>query len=77
MRFVSDSEATEDETTEPQMETKEGAGRHQDKAGQGGPPGTKHLSVFIYDVTATCTVTKSHQSSNTILKIPFILFGIQ
>lgn len=73
MRFVSDSEATEDETTEPQMETKEGAGRHQDKAGQGGPPGTKHLSVFIY----TCTVTKSHQSSNTILKIPFILFGIQ
>ncbi|XP_055369100.1 striated muscle preferentially expressed protein kinase isoform X2 [Betta splendens] len=30
-----DSETTEDETTEPQMETKEG--RHQDKAGRRGP----------------------------------------
>ncbi|XP_028277245.1 striated muscle preferentially expressed protein kinase-like isoform X2 [Parambassis ranga] len=34
-----DSETTEDETTEPQMETKEGAGRHQDKAGRRGPSG--------------------------------------
>ncbi|XP_075904711.1 striated muscle preferentially expressed protein kinase-like isoform X3 [Nelusetta ayraudi] len=34
-----DSETTEDETTEPQMETKEGAGRHQDKAGRRAPPG--------------------------------------
>ncbi|XP_035478783.2 striated muscle preferentially expressed protein kinase isoform X2 [Scophthalmus maximus] len=34
-----DSEATEDETTEPQMETKEGPGRHQDKSGRRGPPG--------------------------------------
>ncbi|XP_026157880.1 striated muscle preferentially expressed protein kinase isoform X3 [Mastacembelus armatus] len=32
-----DSETTEDETTEPQMETKEG--RHQDKAGRRGPAG--------------------------------------
>ncbi|XP_070711425.1 striated muscle preferentially expressed protein kinase [Pempheris klunzingeri] len=31
-----DSETTEDETTEPQMETKEGPGRHQDKAGRRG-----------------------------------------
>lgn len=31
---LSDSETTEDETTEPQMETKEGSGRHQDKAGR-------------------------------------------
>ncbi|KAK5847906.1 hypothetical protein PBY51_016998 [Eleginops maclovinus] len=34
-----DSETTEDETTEPQMETKEGLGRHQDKAGRRGPSG--------------------------------------
>ncbi|XP_034034082.1 striated muscle preferentially expressed protein kinase-like isoform X2 [Thalassophryne amazonica] len=36
-----DSETTEDETTEPQvsMETKEGAGKHQDKAGRRGPAG--------------------------------------
>ncbi|XP_043965421.1 striated muscle preferentially expressed protein kinase-like isoform X4 [Gambusia affinis] len=34
-----DSETTEDETTEPQMETKEGPGRHQDKAGRKGPSG--------------------------------------
>ncbi|XP_029941890.1 striated muscle preferentially expressed protein kinase [Salarias fasciatus] len=34
-----DSETTEDETTEPQMETKEGSGRHQDKAGRRAPPG--------------------------------------
>ncbi|XP_019128792.2 striated muscle preferentially expressed protein kinase isoform X2 [Larimichthys crocea] len=35
-----DSETTEDETTEPQMETKEGGpGRHQDKAGRRGPSG--------------------------------------
>ncbi|XP_029696722.1 striated muscle preferentially expressed protein kinase isoform X8 [Takifugu rubripes] len=33
-RFTHDSETTEDETTEPQMETKEGSGRHQDKAGR-------------------------------------------
>lgn len=37
--FISDSETTEDETTEPQMETKEGPGRHQDKAGRRGPSG--------------------------------------
>lgn len=37
--FISDSETTEDETTEPQMETKEGLGRHQDKAGRRGIPG--------------------------------------
>ncbi|XP_042368829.1 LOW QUALITY PROTEIN: striated muscle preferentially expressed protein kinase [Plectropomus leopardus] len=34
-----DSETTEDETTEPQMETKEGPGRHQDKTGRRGPSG--------------------------------------
>ncbi|XP_023820642.1 striated muscle preferentially expressed protein kinase isoform X4 [Oryzias latipes] len=34
-----DSETTEDETTEPQMETKEGPGRSQDKAGRRGPSG--------------------------------------
>uniref|UniRef100_UPI0037E7BA37 striated muscle preferentially expressed protein kinase n=1 Tax=Semicossyphus pulcher TaxID=241346 RepID=UPI0037E7BA37 len=34
-----DSETTEDETTEPQMETKEGLGRHQDKAGRRGHSG--------------------------------------
>nr|XP_046238165.1 striated muscle preferentially expressed protein kinase isoform X3 [Scatophagus argus] len=34
-----DSETTEDETTEPQMEPKEGPGRHQDKAGRRGPSG--------------------------------------
>uniref|UniRef100_A0A1A8ETI8 non-specific serine/threonine protein kinase n=1 Tax=Nothobranchius korthausae TaxID=1143690 RepID=A0A1A8ETI8_9TELE len=34
-----DSETTEDETTEPQMETKEGLGRHQDKTGRKGVPG--------------------------------------
>ncbi|XP_044043059.1 striated muscle preferentially expressed protein kinase isoform X2 [Siniperca chuatsi] len=34
-----DSETTEDETTEPQMETKEGPGRHQDKAGRRGISG--------------------------------------
>ncbi|MED6263555.1 hypothetical protein CHARACLAT_005723, partial [Characodon lateralis] len=34
-----DSETTEDETTEPQMETKEGPGRHQDKAGRKGLSG--------------------------------------
>ncbi|XP_041834949.1 striated muscle preferentially expressed protein kinase [Melanotaenia boesemani] len=34
-----DSETTEDETTEPQMETKEGTGRHQDKAGRRVPSG--------------------------------------
>ncbi|XP_043965423.1 striated muscle preferentially expressed protein kinase-like isoform X6 [Gambusia affinis] len=38
-RFTHDSETTEDETTEPQMETKEGPGRHQDKAGRKGPSG--------------------------------------
>ncbi|XP_062236911.1 striated muscle preferentially expressed protein kinase-like isoform X3 [Platichthys flesus] len=39
MDLGEDSEATEDETTEPQMETKEGPGRHQDKAGRRGPSG--------------------------------------
>ncbi|XP_039998071.1 striated muscle preferentially expressed protein kinase isoform X2 [Xiphias gladius] len=39
MDLGEDSETTEDETTEPQMETKEGAGRHQDKAGRRGPSG--------------------------------------
>ncbi|XP_030601954.1 striated muscle preferentially expressed protein kinase [Archocentrus centrarchus] len=39
MDLGEDSETTEDETTEPQMETKEGAGRHQDKAGRKGPSG--------------------------------------
>ncbi|XP_019712116.1 striated muscle preferentially expressed protein kinase isoform X4 [Hippocampus comes] len=34
-----DSEATEDETTEPQMEPKGGLGRHQDKTARGGPLG--------------------------------------
>ncbi|KAF1371856.1 hypothetical protein PFLUV_G00273700 [Perca fluviatilis] len=37
MDLGEDSENTEDETTEPQMETKEGPGRHQDKAGRRGP----------------------------------------
>lgn len=46
--FISDSETTEDETTEPQMETKEGPGRHQDKAGRRGPSGiySKILPTF-------------------------------
>ncbi|XP_072235422.1 striated muscle preferentially expressed protein kinase [Leuresthes tenuis] len=39
MDLGEDSETTEDETTEPQMETKEGTGRHQDKAGRRGPSG--------------------------------------
>ncbi|XP_031707548.1 striated muscle preferentially expressed protein kinase-like isoform X2 [Anarrhichthys ocellatus] len=39
MDLGEDSENTEDETTEPQMETKEGPGRHQDKAGRRGPSG--------------------------------------
>ncbi|XP_062270568.1 striated muscle preferentially expressed protein kinase [Scomber scombrus] len=39
MDLGEDSETTEDETTEPQMETKEGPGRHQDKAGRRGPSG--------------------------------------
>ncbi|XP_054914995.1 striated muscle preferentially expressed protein kinase-like isoform X2 [Poeciliopsis prolifica] len=39
MDLGEDSETTEDETTEPQMETKEGPGRHQDKAGRKGPSG--------------------------------------
>ncbi|XP_061686449.1 striated muscle preferentially expressed protein kinase-like [Syngnathoides biaculeatus] len=34
-----DSETTEDETTEPQMEPKGGLGRHQDKTTRGGPLG--------------------------------------
>ncbi|XP_037552750.1 striated muscle preferentially expressed protein kinase [Nematolebias whitei] len=34
-----DSETTEDETTEPQMETKQGPGKHQEKAGRKGPSG--------------------------------------
>ncbi|KAF7230098.1 transcript variant X3 [Nothobranchius furzeri] len=38
-RLTHDSETTEDETTEPQMETKEGLGRHQDKTGRKGVPG--------------------------------------
>lgn len=53
-----DSETTEDETTEPQMETKEGGpGRHQDKAGRRGPSGkiqfallrlTRHIWRFSF-----------------------------
>ncbi|TNN70301.1 Striated muscle preferentially expressed protein kinase [Liparis tanakae] len=39
MDLGEDSETTEDEATEPQMETKEGPGRHQDKAGRRGPSG--------------------------------------
>uniref|UniRef100_A0A087Y9R8 non-specific serine/threonine protein kinase n=1 Tax=Poecilia formosa TaxID=48698 RepID=A0A087Y9R8_POEFO len=39
MDLGEDSETTEDETTEPQMETKEGPGRHQDKVGRKGPSG--------------------------------------
>ncbi|XP_056226334.1 striated muscle preferentially expressed protein kinase [Seriola aureovittata] len=39
MDLGEDSETTEDETTEPQMETKGGPGRHQDKAGGRGPSG--------------------------------------
>ncbi|XP_051283364.1 striated muscle preferentially expressed protein kinase isoform X2 [Dicentrarchus labrax] len=39
MDLGEDSETTEDETTEPQMETKEGPGRHQDKTGRRGPSG--------------------------------------
>ncbi|XP_070850331.1 striated muscle preferentially expressed protein kinase [Chaetodon trifascialis] len=39
MDLGEDSETTEDETTEPQMETKEGPGRHQDKSGRRGPSG--------------------------------------
>ncbi|XP_073318222.1 striated muscle preferentially expressed protein kinase [Pagrus major] len=39
MDLGEDSETTEDETTEPQMETKEGPGRHHDKAGRRGPAG--------------------------------------
>ncbi|XP_012780144.3 striated muscle preferentially expressed protein kinase isoform X2 [Maylandia zebra] len=39
MDLGEDSETTEDETTEPQMETKEGPGRHHDKAGRKGPSG--------------------------------------
>ncbi|XP_060923146.1 striated muscle preferentially expressed protein kinase [Limanda limanda] len=39
MDLGEDSEATEDESTEPQMETKEGPGRPQDKAGRRGPSG--------------------------------------
>lgn len=40
--LISDSETTEDETTEPQMENKEGASRHQDKAGRRAPAGGFH-----------------------------------
>ncbi|XP_070786391.1 striated muscle preferentially expressed protein kinase [Enoplosus armatus] len=39
MDLGEDSETTEDETTEPQMETKEGPGRHHDKAGRRGISG--------------------------------------
>ncbi|XP_061572129.1 striated muscle preferentially expressed protein kinase [Cololabis saira] len=39
MDLGEDSETTEDENTEPQMETKEGPGRHQDKDGRRGPSG--------------------------------------
>ncbi|XP_037829718.1 striated muscle preferentially expressed protein kinase isoform X2 [Kryptolebias marmoratus] len=39
MDLGEDSETTEDETTEPQMETKEGLGKHQDKTGWKGPSG--------------------------------------
>lgn len=46
--FVSDSETTEDETTEPQMETKEGPGRHHDKAGRKGPSGILFKLLFSF-----------------------------
>ncbi|XP_015229457.1 PREDICTED: striated muscle preferentially expressed protein kinase isoform X2 [Cyprinodon variegatus] len=39
MDLDEDSETTEDETNEPQMEPKEGPGRHPDKAGRKGPSG--------------------------------------
>lgn len=45
--IVLDSEATEDETTEPQMETKEGPGRHQDKAGRKGPSGILLFELIL------------------------------
>lgn len=44
--FIPDSETTEDETTEPQMETKGGPGRHQDKTGGRGPSGNPP-KIFI------------------------------
>lgn len=46
--LISDSENTEDETTEPQMETKEGAGRHQDKAGRRAPAGEFHRPLGLH-----------------------------
>lgn len=45
---VADSETTEDETTEPQMETKEGPGRHHDKAGRKGPSGILFKLLFFF-----------------------------
>lgn len=51
--FILDSETTEDETNEPQMETKEGAGRHQDKAGRRAPAGwfyrLSHLLLSFWE----------------------------
>ncbi|XP_057680590.1 striated muscle preferentially expressed protein kinase-like isoform X3 [Corythoichthys intestinalis] len=39
------SETTEDETTEPQMEPKGGPGRHQDKTARGGPLGERDRTM--------------------------------
>lgn len=50
--LISDSETTEDETTEPQMETKEGPGRSQDKAGRRGPSGIFKKQKKNLDVSA-------------------------
>lgn len=52
--LISDSETTEDETTEPQMETKEGPGRHQDKAGRRGPSGT--ISPLLLGFMSTLSI---------------------
>lgn len=53
--FLSDSETTEDETTEPQMETKEGTGRHQDKAGRRGPSGNITCKILLMLMYGLCT----------------------
>uniref|UniRef100_A0A665WKD5 non-specific serine/threonine protein kinase n=1 Tax=Echeneis naucrates TaxID=173247 RepID=A0A665WKD5_ECHNA len=50
MDLGEDSETTEDETTEPQMETKGGPGRHQDKAGgRGGNSDRRATLPGAYD----------------------------
>lgn len=56
--FISDSETTEDETTEPQMETKEGPGRHQDKAGRRGPSGKLLDYVLAADMSSFSELLK-------------------